>query len=97
MIRPSMRTEPESQGSEALPIGLVLFRLGSDPARRRRRLVFLAVYLAAALMLIWPIYPLFSDIRPLILGLPLSLAWVLLALGVMFAALLWLYRTDDQD
>ncbi len=97
MIRPSMRTESESQGSDALPRGLVLFRPGSDPARRRRRLVFLAVYVAAALLLIWPIYPLFSGSRPLILGLPLSLAWVISALGLMFAALVWLYRTDDQD
>ncbi len=94
---PVMRTEPESRRREPLARGLVLFRPGSDPARRRRRLVFLGVYVAVAALLVWPIYPLFSGIRPLILGLPLSLAWVVLALSVMFAALLWLYRAEDQD
>ncbi len=92
-----MRTEPESQRPEALPKGLVLFRPGTGPDRRRRRLAFLAVYLVVAALLVWPIYPLFSGIRPLILGLPLSLAWVVSALSVMFAALLWLYRSEDRD
>ncbi len=93
-----MSTEPETeQQPEAVPSGLALFRPGTDPARRRRRLVFLGVYLATAAMLVWPVFPMFSGIRPLVLGLPFSLAWVVSALGVMFAALLWLYRSEDQD
>ncbi len=93
-----MDTRPEiDRQRDAFPRGLVLFRPGSDPARRRRRLVFLAVYVVVAALLVWPIYPQFSGIQPLILGLPLSLAWVLLALSVMFAALLWLYRSEDRD
>ncbi len=91
-----MNTESELERQpEAVPSGLVLFRPGADPARRRRRLVFLAVYLVVAALLVWPIFPRFSGIHPLILGLPLSLAWVVLALGVMFVALLWLYRHED--
>ncbi len=91
-----MSSEPENHRPDALPKGLVLFRPGTDPVRRRRRLGFLAVYVIAAALLVWPIYPLFSGIRPLILGLPLSLAWVILALSVMFGALLWLYQTDED-
>ncbi len=91
--RPGMTPETKP----GLPKGLLIFRPGTDPARRRRRLVFLAVYLAAAAFVVWPIYPLFAGIRPLVLGLPLSLAWVVLALAVMFVALVWLYRGDDRE
>ena len=92
-----MSPQPESPKSEALPRGLVFFRPGSDPGRRRRRLIFLAVYLLVSAMVVWPVFPRFAGIRPLILGLPFSLAWVVLALSVIFAALLWLFRTEDRD
>ena len=87
-----MSVEPES-----VPTGLALFRPGTDSARRRRRLVFLAIYLVVAALLVWPIFPVFSGIRPMILGLPFSLAWVIMVLGVMFAALLWLFRSEDDE
>ncbi len=74
----------------------MLFRPDAPPAFRRRRLLFLAVFLLAAASVVWPIYPLFSGIRPLILGLPLSFAWVVLWLAVVFAALVWLYRTEEE-
>ena len=77
-----------------VPRGLVLFPPNTAPDRRRRRLVFVVIVIVAALALIWPIYPLFSGIYPLILGLPLSLAWVVLWLAVVLAALFWLYRSE---
>lgn len=80
--------------ADDVPKGLTLFPSGTSPARRRRRLIFSAIILVATLALIWPVYPLFSDVRPLILGLPLSLAWVILWLGIVFGALVWLYRTE---
>ncbi len=86
-----MSVEPEP-----IPTGLVLFRAGTAPARRRRRVIFVAIYLVVAALLVWPIFPMFSGIRPMILGLPFSLAWVIIALSVMFAALLWLFRSEDQ-
>ncbi len=92
-----MSTPETERQSDTLPAGLTLFRSGTDPARRRRRQIFLAIYLAVAALLVWPIFPQFSGIRPLILGLPFSLAWVIMALSVMFAALLWLYHFDNRD
>ncbi len=83
--------EPEKPSPRPL-----LFPPGTDPARRRRRTVFLAVYVAIALLLIWPVYPLFSSAFPLVLGLPFSLAWVVTALGLMFGALLWLFRSEED-
>ncbi len=92
-----MNTQPDSEPrTEAFPAGLVLFRPGTDPARRRRRRIFVAVYVLVGAMLVWPVFPKFSGIHPLVLGLPFSLVWVVSALAVMFGALLWLYRTEDQ-
>lgn len=79
---------------EPFPRGLVLFPPGTPPRLRRRKLALTGVIAAAGAALLWPIYPLFSGIRPLILGLPLSLAWVVLWLGVVFGALIGLYRAE---
>ncbi|HEX9733298.1 MAG TPA: hypothetical protein VGG06_15115 [Thermoanaerobaculia bacterium] len=79
---------------ESLPTGLVLFPPGTDPRKKRRRLLFAAFYLLVVASVLWPVYPLFSGIRPMILGLPLSLAWVVFALLAGFAALLALYATE---
>ncbi len=87
----------ENEDREPLPRGLVLFPPGTSPGKRRRRLVFAAVYLVVAAMLVWPVYPVFSGVFPLILGLPLSLAWVILALAVCFAALVALYLTEEGE
>ena len=60
-------------------------------------MIFAVIYFVAAIMVTWPVYTLFSETFPLILGLPLSLAWIVLALAVIFCALLWLYRSDLRD
>ena len=85
------------QTSEPVSARLVLFPPGTDPLRRRRRTIFVAIYAAVAVLITWPVYSLFSGTFPLILGLPLSLAWIILALTIIFCALLWLYRTDLEE
>ena len=82
---------------ESLPTGLVLFPPGTPPEKKRHRLLFAAVYLLVIASVLWPIYPLFSGIRPMILGLPLSLAWVVFALLAGFVTLLLLYATEDEE
>ncbi len=79
-----------------IPSGPVFFTDHASSSRRRRRSLFIAIVLVAALALVAPIYPIFGGIRPLILGLPLSFAWVVLWLAVVFAALVGLYRSDDH-
>lgn len=76
--------------------GLKLFPSGSSPRHRRRRLVFAAICALLTAALIWPVYPLASGIRPLILGLPLSLGYIVIVLLLMFAALIWLYRGEEE-
>lgn len=63
----------------------------------KRKIFFLIGLLIVQLSLIWPVYPLFSDIYPLILGLPLSFAWVIAVLFAAFFLLLWYYLSDPKE
>lgn len=82
---------------ESLPRGLVLFSKDCPPLKRRRRLLFLALFFIILSTVLWPIYPLFAGIEPRILGLPFSFAWITFSLGSMFGLLLWTFRTEDHD
>ena len=85
-----------SDSPDDVPRGLVFPGL-RDNLQRGPLLAFLATVLIAGLALIWPVYPLAGSIRPYVLGLPLSFAWVVGWLIVMFIALVLLYRTDQPD
>lgn len=62
----------------------------------KRKIFFLIALLVIQLSLIWPVYPLFSHIYPLILGLPLSFAWIIFVLFAAFFLLLWYYLSDPD-
>lgn len=53
--------------------------------------------LIAGIALVWPVYPLARSIRPYVLGLPFSFAWVVGWLVLVFVALVLFYRTDVPD
>ncbi len=78
----------------SLTNGLVLFAHDTPPAARRRRIVVVGLLLVATAALVWPVYDLFGGVYPLILGLPLSMAWVVFWLFVVFGTILWLYVTE---
>jgi len=61
-----------------------------------RKKVFLGLLLVIQLGVIWPGYALFSDIYPMILGLPLSFAWIVVMLLAAFFLLLWYYLSDPD-
>lgn len=90
-------TSPDPARSGAGGLGLRFFSPDVTPAHRRRRWIFVAVCSVAASMILWPVYPFFAHPKPLILGLPLSLVWVLAALGLVFGALLWLFLGEPTD
>ena len=79
---------------DALGRGLRLFPPGTPRRLRRAKLAFAGLALVAAAAVSWPLYPLFASPRPFVLGLPLSLAWVVLWLGVVFAGLLALFSVE---
>jgi hypothetical protein len=86
-----------SDAPHDVPLGLVFPSLDDAPARRRRVFAFVAVVAVAGLALIWPVYPSVAGIRPYVLGLPFSLAWVVGWLIVVFGALVGLYRAEEAD
>ncbi len=61
-----------------------------------RKKIFLTIVMLIQLSIIWPVYSFFADIYPLVLGLPLSFAWVVAALIASFLAVLWYYLTDPD-
>jgi hypothetical protein len=82
--------------SDDIPEGLVIPGLRDD-TRSPALQMFLVVSFLSGLALIWPVYPFAADLRPYVLGLPFSFAWVVGWLVVMFGALVLLYRTDEID
>ena len=99
MKSPGVETaQTVQQGAENdLGRGLCFFPRPSSPSQRRRRYLFLAAWIGISSLLVWPVYPLFAAVKPLIAGLPLSLAWVLLAMVLMCASLLWLFLGDERE
>ncbi|MDY7095636.1 MAG: hypothetical protein SX243_21895 [Acidobacteriota bacterium] len=80
----------------APPRGLVLFPPGTPPEVRRRRVTFVGIVIAAALALVWPVASWVANPLPLVLGLPMSLAWIVGWLLVVCAGLAWMYRGDRK-
>lgn len=79
---------------DTLPKGPVFFVPGTSKAYRLRRLLFLGVITAAAVALIWPAYALVARPLPLVLGLPVPLAWIVAWLLIVMGALVLLYRSE---
>ncbi|WP_372634714.1 hypothetical protein [Fodinibius sp.] len=61
---------------------------------RSRKIIFLVLLFIIQLSIIWPVYSLFSGIHPMILGFPLSFAWIVAMLFASFFLLLWYYWSD---
>lgn len=85
------KTDPAPWGA-----GPVIFREGTSAKAKRRRLVFCAVTLLVGSALIWPVYPRFATVEPMVAGLPFGMAWVIAVLIAMFVNTLLLYRSDLQ-
>jgi hypothetical protein len=82
--------------SDRLPRGLVFASLeGDNTGRAWRRTVVVGVVILATLALTWPVYPFFSAAQPYVLGLPLSLAWVVGWLAVVFVTLAAVYWVEE--
>ena len=46
--------------------------------------------------MIWPIYPIFSRIEPMLLGIPFSLFYLIILLLLSFSVLLALYLLEER-
>lgn len=76
--------------------GVRLFPSDLTPGERRVYGAVLAFYLATTVGLVWPAYAAFADIRPLVLGVPFSLFYVVLWVVASFLVLLGVYLWEDR-
>jgi len=53
-------------------------------------------FVAVFLFMIWPVYPLFSRIHPIFLGVPFSLIYLIVILAVSFLVLLGFYLWESR-
>ena len=68
------------------------------PGLQRLRSFLIIFFTIVFLATLWPIYPLASRIRPMLLGMPFSLAFLVGLIVLTFAVLLWFfYRMDKED
>ena len=63
---------------------------------KRLRAAAVVFFLVAFAALIWPVYPLFSKARPLILGMPQALFYVAFWLVASFLVMLALYLAEER-
>ncbi len=74
-------------------------RFFSSSLTRRERRIYGRVtlfFFCAFFASLWPVYTLFASIRPLLLGLPLSLFYLIALVLVVFTVLFCLYRWQDR-
>ena len=74
--------------------------MNSERRARVYKIVILYFILIFAAMM-WPIYPIFSRIRPMVLGIPFSLFYLVILIIASFLVLLslylWEYREDGTE
>lgn len=63
---------------------------------RRHRIGFWVAF-AVLLLSIWPLYPWIAGIRPLVLGMPFSMFWLVLMIAAVFFTFLTLFAKDRED
>lgn len=69
----------------------------ANNSRRKKRAYIVVILLTfVQLSMLWPIYPLFASATPLILGFPLSFAWVILMVICSFSFLLWFFINEEK-
>ena len=64
--------------------------------RKRHRIGFWVGF-AVLLLSIWPLYPWIAGIRPLVLGMPFSMFWLVLMIATVFFTFLTLFTKDRED
>lgn len=64
---------------------------------RKRHRVGFWVALVVLLLSIWPLYPWLAGIRPLVLGMPFSMFWLVVMIATVFFTFLTLFTADRED
>lgn len=79
--------------SKKIPNGLVFS--SNNPARKKRSFILFIICLFLQAAVIWPVYSMFADPEPMVLGLPLSFAWMILIILLSFSTMLIFFQFDE--
>lgn len=52
---------------------------------------------AAFIAVLWPVYSWFSDIEPVVLGMPFSLVFLVIVIASVFSVMLALFVWEDKN
>ena len=74
-----------------------LFSSSMTAAQRRVYRIVTCLFFGIFLATIWPVYPRFGGIHPMILGIPLSLFYVVALVALSFLAILALYMWEGRE
>jgi hypothetical protein len=77
-------------------LGLHFFSSSDGPLYRRTRIIFLVIYAVAVSAVLFP-WPKVWGIYPMVLGLPFSMFWMVLAIVAIFLGLALLYRSEPEE
>jgi hypothetical protein len=70
--------------------------LSSTPLFSKPEKVVAILSVVAFLATVWPIYPVFDRIEPMVLGMPFSLFYLVAIIFAVFAMMLGLYLWEDR-
>ena len=77
-------------------LGLRFFSPSDGPVYRRTRIIFLIIYIVTVAAVLFP-WPKVWGIYPMVLGLPFSMFWMVLAIVAIFLGLALLYRSEPEE
>lgn len=73
-----------NQSERKINNGLVFFRKDTDEKIKKRSIFWFFYFLVCTLATVWPIYPIANRVYPLVLGMPLSMFWIVLWICITF-------------
>ncbi|MTI47646.1 hypothetical protein [Sporosalibacterium faouarense] len=80
--------------SNKVKTGLVFFRKDIDSKVKKRSIFWFVYFTICGLAQIWPIYLLANRVKPMILGMPLSMFWVVMWIVIIFIGTITKYNQE---
>jgi len=75
---------------------IVLFRKDIPPKKRRVYSIFSVFFIICVLAVIFPFYAVANRVTPYIMGMPFSMAWIVIWIILLFIGLVLLYAWESR-
>jgi len=77
-----------------LPKGLYIFNKDSDEKAKKRSIFWFCYFTICILATMWPVYLIANRIYPMILGMPFTMFWVALWIGILFVGTMTKFKQE---